>query len=142
MKSFSKFRVIFLLSVLLLAGLIVLLREHRPSFLRPGVHLRVYVSTEDGYVSIVDVPELAMIGHVFVGQGISGMREHPRLPEIWGASSTGGYVWVLDARTNQALTKIPVGPLPYSIDFSPDGKKAYTTSFGSDMLVEIDCLSR
>src|SRR5882724_8366427 len=42
------FRVYFLLAALALGGLILLLREHRPSFLRPGLRLYAYVTTADG----------------------------------------------------------------------------------------------
>jgi DNA-binding beta-propeller fold protein YncE len=131
------------LSLLLLFGAIVLLaREHRPSFLRPGLHLNAYVSTADGSVTVVDLVKLAAISRVTVGAGLSGMREHPTRPEIWGASSPGGYLWVLDARVNQVSARIPVGSLPYALDFSADGRRAYTTSSGSDTLLSIDCARR
>lgn len=142
MNRAPKFRVFFLLAVLLLSGLIVLLREHRPSFLRPDLHSRAYVGLADGTVAVVDIPSLAVIARAQAGPGLSGMREHPTRAEIWGTSPQGGYVWVLDARTNQIAAKIPVGALPYSVDFSADGTHAYTTSAGADLLVEIDCASR
>jgi len=44
------------------------------------------------------------------------MREHPTGPEVFGVSSTGGYVWMLDPRANhftgQVTARIAVGPLP------------------------------
>jgi DNA-binding beta-propeller fold protein YncE len=131
------------LSLLLLCGAIVLLaREHRPSFLRPGLHLNAYVSTADGSVTVVDLVKLAVISRVTVGAGLSGMREHPARREIWGVNAPGGYVWVLDARINQVSARIPVGPLPHALDFSADGSRAYTTSSGSDTLLAIDCARR
>lgn len=142
MKRFLKFRIIFVVAVLFLAGLVVLLRERRPSFLRPGLHLRAYVSLADGTVSVVDIPALSVVAHVSVGPGISGMREHPRRAEIWGVSSQSGYVWVLDAGTNQISARIPVGALPFSLDFSSDSHTAYTTAWGSDTVSAIDCESR
>jgi len=39
MKRAPKFRIIFAASVLFIAAAIVLAREHRPSFLRPGMRL-------------------------------------------------------------------------------------------------------
>jgi len=137
--------VYFLFGVLSLGALIELLREHRPSFLRPDLHLAAYVSTADGSVTVVDLVKLKAIARIPVGPGLSGMRENPTRPEILGVSSTGGYVWILDLRANdftgQVTARIPVGPLPYSLDFSPDGDRVYTTASGSDTLVAIDAKS-
>ena len=80
----SKFRIIFAASVLLIAAVIVLAREHRPSFLRPGLRLYAYVSTSDNAVSVVDLVKLATVAHVPVGGGVSAMHEHPTRAEVWG----------------------------------------------------------
>jgi YVTN family beta-propeller protein len=135
-------RLYFLLSALIIAGLVVILREHRPSFLRPGLRLNAYISTADGEITVVDLVKLAAIAHIAVGPALSGMREHPTRREIWGLSATGGYAWVLNARMNQVSARIPVGPLPYALDFSADGSRVYTTSSGSDTLLAVDCESR
>src|SRR5271168_3173935 len=142
MNRSGNLRVYFLLGVLLIFGIVVLLREHRPSFLRPGLRLCAYVSTADGSVTVIDLVKLAAVARIAVGPGLSGMREHPTRAEIWGVSSVGGYVWVINARVNQVSTRIPVGTLPYAIDFSPDGSRLYTTSAGSDTLLAIDCQTR
>src|SRR6266436_178138 len=138
----KNFRTYFLVAVLGISGLIVLLREHRPSFLRPDLHLCAYVTTADGSVTVVDLVRLKAVARIAVGPGLSGMREHPSRPEIFGVSTTGGYVWVLDPRANhftgQVTARIAVGPLPYSLDFSPDGNRVYTTASGNNTLVVID----
>src|SRR5215472_16680611 len=136
------FRVYFASVGLAIVALIVLLREHRPSFLRPDLHLCAYVTTADGSVAVVDLVKLKAVAHILVGSGSSGMREHPTRPEILGVSSQGGYVWILDARTYQVSARIPVGPLPYAVDFSPDGNRLYTTTSGTDTVVAIDIPSR
>ena len=123
-------------------GIVILAREHGPSFLRPGLRLNAYVTTGDGGVTVVDLVKLAAIAHVSVGAGLSGMREHPTRDEIWGASGPGGYVWILDARTNQISARIYVGALPLAVDFSRDGSRVYTTSSGTDSLIAIDCRTR
>jgi DNA-binding beta-propeller fold protein YncE len=141
----GNFRLYFLLTVLTFAGLILLLREHRPSFLRPDLHLSAYVSTADGSVTVVDLVKLKAVARISVGPGLSGMREHPTRAEIWGVSSTGGYVWILDPRANhfsgEVTARIPVGPLPYTLDFSSSGDRVFTTSSGSDTLLAIDAKS-
>src|ERR1700674_1454758 len=119
------YRVLSLLGILLAAALILLLFEHRPSFLRPGLRLNAYITTADGNLTVVDLVKLHAIAHVAIGQRLSGIREHPSRAEVWGVSTTEGFVWVLDMRTNQVATKIPVGLLPYALDFSPDGARAY-----------------
>jgi YVTN family beta-propeller protein len=146
MDRAKNFRAYFLLVVLGISGLIVLLREHRPSFLRPDLHLSAYVTTADGNVTVVDLVKLKAVARIPVGPGLSAIREHPTRPEIFGVSTTGGYVWVLDPRANhsagQVAARIDVGPLPYELDFSPDGNRMYTTASGNNTLVAIDVKSR
>ncbi len=138
----SKFRVAFLFAILFVAAIIVIAREHRPSFLRPGLRLYAYVSTADNAVSVVDLVKLATVAHVPVGGVISAMREHPTRAEVWGVSSRGGFAWVLDSRTSQITARIPVGALPYSLDFSPDGRRLYVPASGNNLLTSIDCNTR
>jgi DNA-binding beta-propeller fold protein YncE len=135
-------RVVILTAVLFVGAAVLLLREQRAAFLRPGLHLNGYVSTADGVISIIDLVKLGVVARVSVGPGISGMREHPTRAEVWGTSSLGGYVWVLDSRSNHVSARIPVGPLPYALDFSADGNRIYTAVSGNNTLVAIDCASR
>jgi len=132
------FRVYFLLAVLAVTALVLLLREHRPSFLRPGLRLYAYVTTADGSVTVVDLVKLKAFSRLDAGPGLSGMREHPTRAEIYGVSSTGGYVWVLNTRANQITAHVPVGPLPYAIEFSRDGTRLFTTTSGNDTLLALD----
>jgi len=142
----KNFRAYFLLAALAISGLVVLLREHRPSFLRPDLHLCAYVTTADGNVTVVDLVKLKAVARIAVGPGLSGMREHPTRPEVFGVSTTGGYMWILDAHANhftgQVTARIAVGPLPYALDFSPDGNRIYTTASGNNTLLAIDVRSR
>jgi YVTN family beta-propeller protein len=135
-------RVIILCSALLIGAIVLIALEHRPSFLRPGLRLNAYVPTADGSLSVVDLVKLRTVSRIPIGPTLSGVREHPNRAEIWGVSSQGGYVWIVDATNNQRSATIPVGSQPYAIDFSSDGARAYTTSAGSDLLVGIDCESR
>ena len=131
------------LAILLLVGAVVLIaRERRVSFLRPGLRLNAYASTADGNVAVVDLVRLATVARVRIGPGLSGMHEHPTRAEVWGVSSLAGYAWVLDTRTNQISARIPVGPMPHAIEFLADGSKAYIAVAGSDSVVAIDCESR
>jgi DNA-binding beta-propeller fold protein YncE len=134
-------RVYFVLIVLLVSAVILLLREHRPSFLRPNLHMYAYVSTADGSLTVVDLAKLQAVGRIAVGTDISDLREHAKRDEIWGVCSGGGFAFVLDTHSQQ-ITRIPVGALPYSLEFSPSGDRIYTTAAGSDQLVAIDSASR
>src|SRR5260221_611240 len=138
-NPFRNVRVVALTAVLLVGAAILLLREQRASFLRPGLQLNAYVSTADGSVAVVDLVRLRTVARVSVGPGLSGMREHPTRAEVWGVSSQGGYVWVLTARVNQVAARVPVGAMPYALDFSPDGARVYTAASGSDTVVAVDC---
>src|SRR5882757_74339 len=119
MPSRRNYRVLTLLAILFLAALALLLFEHRPSFLRPGLRLNAYITSADESLTVVDLVNLRTVSRVYIGRGLSGVREHPTRPEIWGTSAAGGFVWVLDARSNQVSARIPVGALPYTLDFSP-----------------------
>jgi len=141
MSHSKSFRVYFLLAVLVVFAVVILVREHRPSILRPDLHLNAYVSTPDGSLIVVDLASLKVINKLYAGPGISDLREHAKRPEIWGVSSAGGYVFVLDTRSNQ-LDRIPVGPSPLELDFSADSKRVFTTSANADQLVAINTASR
>ena len=112
MPHSKNFRVYFLLALLLILAVVILLREHRPSILRPDLHLNAYISTSDGSLTVVDLASLRVINKIPVGPAISDLREHAKRPEIWGVSSAGGYVFVLNTRTSQIIAKIPVGASP------------------------------
>src|ERR1700719_3115606 len=141
-NPFRNVRVVLLTAVLLVGAAILLLREQRGSLLRPGLRLNAYVSTADGSVAVVDLVRLRAVARVSVGPGLSGMREHPTRAEVWGVSSQGGYVWVLNARVNQVAARVPVGPMPYVLDFSPDGARVYAAASGSNAVVAMDCQTR
>src|SRR2546427_257444 len=126
------FRAYFLLGALVITGLVVLLREHRPSFLRPGLRLYAYVTTADGNVTVVDLVKLKAFSRLYVGAGPSGMREHPTRAEILGVSSGGGYIWGFHTRANQITSRLPVGPPAYAVDFLLNGNCNFTTPFGND----------
>src|SRR5882672_8899270 len=142
MNRVSKFRVAFLLFVLSLAGVVVLLREHRPSFLRPDLHSNAYVTTANGTVSVVDLVKNSTIARVPVGPDAAELRAHPTQKEIWGVSPAGGYVWVLNASNNQVVARIETGGAPYSLDFSLDAKIVYTASSSTNSLLAIDCAAK
>src|SRR6266478_9637023 len=141
-NPFRNARVIALTAVLLVGAAILLLREPRVSFLRPGLRLNAYVGTADGSVAVVDLVRLRVVARVNVGPGLSGMREHPTRAEVWGVSSQGGYAWVLNASVNQIVARVPVGSMPYALDFSVDGARVYAAASGSDAVVAIDCQTR
>ncbi|MGB8525134.1 MAG: hypothetical protein WCD43_19380, partial [Candidatus Acidiferrales bacterium] len=135
MKPRVNVRLIFLL--VLLAGLAFreVALELRPSFLRPGLHLFAYVgNTADGTLTAVDLVKLSAVATIPVGAGPSGLRAHPTRNEIWGLSSAGGYAWILDAKLNRIVARIPVGVEPYALDFSPDGRRAYVAASGSNTI--------
>jgi len=83
MSATKNFRVYFLLAILILFSVVILLGEHRPSFLRPDLHLNAYVSTSDGFLTVVDLVSLRAINKIPAGLGISDLREHAKRPEIW-----------------------------------------------------------
>ena len=143
MKRNLNFRLIFLLLLLAVLAIREVAVELRPSFLRPGLHMLAYVgNTGDGTVTAIDLIALSRAATIATGPSPSGLRAHPTHPEIWGVSTDGGYAWVIDARSGRLAAKIQVGALPYAIDFSPDGKRAYVAASGANAVVAIDTASR
>jgi YVTN family beta-propeller protein len=136
-------RLVFLLVVVAGIAAINIAKEHRPSFLRPGLRLMAYVTNAgDGTVSAVDLVQLAVTATIPVGPAPSGIRAHPTRDEIWGVSSEGGFVWVIDAPSGQVAARVPVGGSPFAIDFSPNGMHAYVAAAGTRTLFAIHCETR
>ncbi len=52
-------RILLLVVVLLAAATTEVALEHRPSILRPGLRLCAYVGSDDGNVTVIDLPRLA-----------------------------------------------------------------------------------
>src|SRR3979490_3354946 len=134
------YRLLIALLVIVGSATVEVLREHRPSFLRPDLRLYAYVgNSRDATVSVVDLIRLGTIATIPVGPAPSGLRAHPTLDQVWGASPAGGYAFVIDAPSGRVAARIPVGASPFAVDFSPDGRLAYVAASGSATLVAIDC---
>src|SRR5580704_5244846 len=118
------YRLVFLAAVLAVVAIVQIEREHRPSFLRPGLHLNAYVANAgDGTISVVDLARLSTVATISAGPAPSGLRALASRKEIWGASTAGGYVWVLDAAAGKISNRIAVGAAPFAVEFSPDGRR-------------------
>jgi YVTN family beta-propeller protein len=140
MPTPRNYRLLSLLLILAIGALTLLAFEHRPSFLRPGLRLHAYVPTADGTLTVLDLVKLQPTTRISIGQKLSGVHAHPTRNEIWGVSTTEGFVWILDTTTNQITARIPVGPLPYTLEFSPDhdATRAYVTTSGNNNVTAID----
>ncbi len=144
------------IAALLVAGFgaWVLAREHRPSLLQPNLRLYAYVANAgDGTLSVVDLAALRSVGSISVGPTPSGLRARPASPslspsfdtareEIWGVSTAGGYVWVVDAPSSQVVARIPVGGGAFALEFSPDGARAYVAASRAGTVSLLDCDAR
>ena len=136
-------RLILLLGVLAFLVARQIGKDVQPSLLRPGLRLYAYVANAgEGSVSVVDLVALGTRATIPVGSSPSGIRAHPTRDQVWGVSTDGGFVWVIDAQSDQAVARIEVGGQPFAVDFSPDGKRAYVAASGSDSVVAIDCARR
>lgn len=80
---------------------------------------------------------------VLVGVGLwflmSPAPEAP--PELIFAQGGLDQIALIDPDTGQ-LVRVPVGPATHGVDTTPDGRKAYATSFGSDEVSVIDLARR
>src|SRR3979409_1157350 len=134
------YRLLIAALVLLVAAATEIIRERRPSFLRPGLRLYAFVGNAgDGTVSVVDLIRVSKIATIAVGPPPSGLRAHPKFNQVWGVSTEGGYAFAIDTASGQVLARIPVGLSPFAVDFSADGNRAYVAASGSATLVAIDC---
>ncbi|HTC61658.1 MAG TPA: YncE family protein, partial [Candidatus Saccharimonadales bacterium] len=134
------YRLLITAIIIIAAATTEILREKGPSFLRPGLRLYAFVGNAgDGTVSVVDLIRVSKIATIPVGPSPSGLRAHPKLNQVWGVSTEGGYAFVIDAATGRVISHISVGGSPFALDFSPDGNRAYVAASGSSTLVAIDC---
>ena len=94
---------LFITTILIVASATFeIAQERRPSFLRPGLRLYAFVANSgDGTVSVVDLIRVSKIATINVGPSPSGLRAHPKFNQIWGVSTEGGYVFVIDSGTGQ-----------------------------------------
>src|SRR4030081_2630357 len=112
------YRLIFALLVILISATVEILRERRPSFLRPDLRLYAYVgNSRDVTGSVVDLIRLGTTATTPVVPSPSGLRAHPKLAQIWGVSTDGGYAFVIDAPTSRVVSRIPGGAAPLAIHF-------------------------
>src|SRR6202007_3423145 len=79
-------RLYFVLTTLLICAAILILRDHRPSFLRPDLHMYAYASTADGALTVIDLVTLHSIAKIPVGPAISDLRENAFRDELWGCT--------------------------------------------------------
>jgi YVTN family beta-propeller protein len=145
MSQSKNLRLAFILVLLAALGVREVWFERRFSWLRPGARMYAYVAnTADGTLTVLDLVRLAPIATIPVGPAPSGVRTHPTRDEIWGVSSDGGYVWVVSGSTGQMLARIPVGAMPYALDFSANGRFAYVAASGSaaNAVLMLDCATR
>src|SRR5260370_13143020 len=114
------YRLLIALRLLVALATVEILRERRPSVLRPDLRLYALVgNSRDATVSVVDLIRLGTIATIPVGPSPSGLRAHPTLDQIWGVSTEGGYAFVIDAPNVRVAACIPVGASPFAVDFSP-----------------------
>src|SRR6202011_5852690 len=101
------YRLIFALLVIVISATVEIVRERRPSFLRPDLRLYAYVAnSRDATVSVVDLIRLGTIATIPVGPAPSGLRAHPTLNQVWGVSTDAGYAFVIDAPTGRVTARI------------------------------------
>lgn len=137
----SHLRLAVTLLLLAAAATCEVMRERRPTMLRPGVHLYAYVANRgDGTVTVVDLVKLAPVAAISVGPEPGSVLAQPKRKEIWGVSAGSGYAWVIDTPTGR-VDRIPVCGDPRSLAFSPDSTRAYV-GCGSGGVVAIDCAAR
>jgi YVTN family beta-propeller protein len=143
MKRRLNYRFTAAMLLIAAAGALSIAREHRPSFLRPGLRLYAYVANAgDGTVTAIDLVQLAPVATIAVGAQPGGLRAHPTRPEIWGVSSESGEVWVIEAGSEQVAARIRAGAHPQAVEFSPDGMTAYVAASRAGTLAAIDCAAR
>lgn len=74
---------------------------------------------------------------VEVGRGPTALAVHRRLGRVYACLSDDGLVAVLDAKTNQILAKLPVGPHPYTLAIDESHDRVYVTNTFSDIVAVI-----
>jgi DNA-binding beta-propeller fold protein YncE len=143
MNPMRNLRPVVVIALLLIAATCEILRERRPTFIRPGLHMNAYVGNAgDGTVTVVDLIKLASVETIPVGPAPTGLVAHPTRNEVWGVSATGGYAWVINAPTGRLAARIAIGAGLHGLDFSSDGRRAYAAASATGVVAAIDCATR
>ena len=142
--SFVRSRSILLLSLLLFP--LACRHIHFPD-VPAGYREYAYVTNgAANTVSVLDLVYLRQDRTLQVGIQPSGVAANPKRNEIYvvnaGTPTTSGSISVIDAVANRVAATIPVHKLPYSIDVSADGTRAYVANSGSNSISVLDLDSR
>ena len=123
---------------------------------------KVYVANEGAdTVSVLDAASFKTLASVRVGKTPHNVQVSPDGKVVWvtnngepdqaagsahkemakgehSAMATVGAVWAIDTSSDAVIAKVPVGMHPAHVVVSPDGRLAYVTNGGDDMVSVID----
>jgi DNA-binding beta-propeller fold protein YncE len=85
---------------------------------------------------VIDVAHPRVIGHLSPGFPAHDISFSPDGRRVWISSAAGPEVTVFDARSRQALFRVPVGPPPQHLAL--DGRYAYLTSGYGGTIEKVD----
>src|SRR5229473_3096582 len=145
----KNFRVYFLLAVLAIGGIVLLLREHRPSFLRPDLHLSAYVTTPDGshiYTTAsgnntllaIDTKSRAIVARAPTGREPVLAHVTPDGKSVLVVNRRDGSLGVHDATSLALRGSVSVITQPEDVVVLPDSSLAFVLSRSERRISVVD----
>ena len=99
-----------------------------------GKQLLAYVANESSNnIWVINTLTNVVVTTIPVGRNPTALAATPDGRKVYVSNSKDNTISVIDTATNTVVTTIEegVGPAPLAIAFTPNGKRAYVTSFGS-----------
>src|SRR6266480_3840629 len=131
----KNFRVYSLMVALAIGGIVLLLREHRPSFLRPDLHLSAYVTTADGNVTVVDLVKLQAVAP-------TDMLLKPDGGELYVISPEAHGLQAINTSTHEVGDYMVLGSAPTRGVLSEDASLLYVSDTAAGRVTPVDIYNR
>jgi YVTN family beta-propeller protein len=96
---------------------------------------RVYASTADGRLYVINATRRAIVDSMVVGSAANGFAFSPDGLTLYASSRDAGTVTAFDTRTDAALATYTVGGRPQRLAVSPDGARLYAANEDSGLSV-------
>src|ERR1044071_3057298 len=92
---------------------------------------------DDGTVSQGRAVQLGA-GAVKAKVAVSGIAVSPDGAAVYAVNDLDGFLYVLDGRTGETVSRVNLGDHPFAAKLSRDGKRLYVTLIGAAQVVAVD----
>ena len=103
----------------------------------PSADIHTFNRWDDGTVSQGREVQLGA-GAVKAKVAVSGIAVSPDGAAVYAVNDLDGFLYVLDGRTGETVSRVNLGDHPFAAKLSRDGKRLYVTLIGAAQVVAVD----